>query len=84
MHETLFLFPVKIWELILWARHFRTGETMTKIITDWDIQAYLDNELPWEEQKAVIKALEGDSDLRQLYNDYRRQKALLQEWWRDH
>lgn len=53
-------------------------------VTDWDLQAYLDNELPWEEQKTILKALENDPHLRQRFNDFRRQKELLQKWWRDH
>ncbi len=57
---------------------------MVKIITDWDIQAYLDNELPWEEQKLILKALETDTELRQRFNEFRRQKSLLQLWWKDH
>lgn len=56
---------------------------MTKIITDWDIQAYLDNELPWEDQKAVLKALERDLELRRRFSEFRRQKDLLQAWWNE-
>ena len=57
---------------------------MSADITDWDIQAYIDNELSWEQQKQVLKALETNSELRRHYNDFRRQKELLQLWWKDH
>lgn len=61
------------------------GQTMT-IVTDWDIQAFLDNELTDDEQAAVLRALREDTDLRRRFNALRRQRELLQQWWqgKDH
>ncbi len=56
---------------------------MMKTITDWDIQAYLDNELSGTDQDAVTLALQYDLELRRRYNDLRRQRDLLKEWWVD-
>ncbi|MGB4108032.1 MAG: hypothetical protein WBK55_09610 [Alphaproteobacteria bacterium] len=50
-------------------------------ITDFDIQALVDNELSWEKQKAVRARIHADPDLRRRYNELCRQKQLLQEWW---
>ena len=57
---------------------------MMKMITDWDIQAYLDNELPTKEQDAITRALQHDADMRRRYNELQRQKDLLKKWWVDH
>lgn len=57
---------------------------MMKTITDWDIQAYLDNELNGADLESVTRALQHDLELRRRYNDLRRQRDLLKEWWVDH
>jgi anti-sigma factor RsiW len=56
---------------------------MQILITDWDIQALLDNELSEEEQTAILKALRDDITLRARYNELRRQRDLLRQWWKD-
>lgn len=56
---------------------------MHTIITDWDIQAFLDDELPEKAQCAVLRAMRDDIDLRARYNELRRQRDLLRAWWKD-
>jgi anti-sigma factor RsiW len=56
----------------------------SKSITDWDIQALIDNELSAEEQRHVLQALQEDRALQDRYNRLKGQKALLQTWWKDH
>lgn len=53
------------------------------LITDWDIQALLDNELDWERQKLALQAIETNPDLRRRYLQYKKQKELLKNWWKD-
>ncbi len=53
-------------------------------VTDWDIQAYLDNELAAPQQDTVMRALQHDPALRTRYNELRRQRDLLKKWWTDH
>ena len=54
------------------------------VITEWDIQALLDNELSPQEEEIVIKAIENDALLQQRYSALKEQKTLLQLWWKDH
>ncbi len=55
-----------------------------KTITDWDIQAYLDNELSAAQQDMLMRALQFDPALRDRYNELRRQRDLLKQWWVEH
>lgn len=50
-------------------------------ITDFDIQALVDNELGWEQEKSVRVQLEHDAEAKRRYEELCRQKRLLQEWW---
>ncbi len=54
------------------------------IITEWDIQALLDNALSPEEKAYVLQALQDDPELQARYNQLNKQKTLLQLWWKDH
>lgn len=57
---------------------------MTDImVTDWDIQALLDNELTENEQAIILRAMRDDITLRARYNELRRQRDLLRDWWKD-
>ena len=56
---------------------------MQIIVTEWDIQALLDNELSEAEQAIVLKAMRDDFTLRARYNELRRQRDLLRTWWKD-
>lgn len=61
----------------------RLETAMQILITDWDIQALLDNELSEAEQAAILKAMRDDITLRARYNELRRQRDLLRQWWKD-
>ena len=50
-------------------------------ITDFEIQALVDNELSWEEEKQVRAYIEASAAARSRYDELVRQKRLLQEWW---
>jgi len=51
-------------------------------ITDNDIQALIDNELDWEQEKQVRRAINNNSIFTDLYNALKSQKQLLQIWWK--
>lgn len=53
----------------------------TQVITDFDIQALVDNELSWEQEKSVRAYLEATPEAHKRYKELCRQKRLLQEWW---
>jgi len=50
-------------------------------ITDYDIQALVDDELSHEEGKEVLSKLEQNRDARNRYNELMKQKNLLKSWW---
>lgn len=51
------------------------------VVTDFDIQALVDNELPWEHEKQVRAYIKATPDAQKRYDELCRQKRLLQEWW---
>lgn len=51
-------------------------------ITYYDIQALIDNELEWEEEKRVREAVRYNSQFMKRYNELKNQKALMQFWWK--
>ena len=51
------------------------------IFTDFDIQALIDNELSWEEEKKVRKYLRENVRAKERYLELKKQKELLQKWW---
>jgi anti-sigma factor RsiW len=50
-------------------------------LTKYDVQALVDDELPWEEAKIVKQELENNAELTEYYEQLRYQKKLLQNWW---
>ena len=48
---------------------------------DFDIQALVDSQLSWEDEKRVWKAIESNPDLKRRYDELVRQKKLLLQWW---
>lgn len=54
---------------------------MTNTITDFDIQALIDNELAWEEAKFVRAYIENHDWARERYEELLIQKRALQSWW---
>ena len=49
-------------------------------VSDMDIQALVDNELTWEDEKRVRAFLAADPKAKARYEMLRRQKLLLKEW----
>jgi anti-sigma factor RsiW len=49
-------------------------------VTDYDIQALIDNELDHESEKRVRLYLEQNETAKRYYEDLVRQKKLLQMW----
>lgn len=54
---------------------------IASIISDYDIQALVDNELDWESQKRIEWQIQNDPQLQSRYTELMRQKKLLQNWW---
>lgn len=48
---------------------------------DFDIQALVDSQLNWEDEKKVWKAIESNPELKRRYEDLVRQKKMLLQWW---
>lgn len=51
-------------------------------VTDYDIQALIDNELNHEEAKEVFGHLEKNRSAYKRYKELMAQKNLLKLWWR--
>lgn len=54
--------------------------THSKHITDYDIQALVDNELDWEGEKNVRDHVARNTYAAQRFQDLKNQKQLLQNW----
>ena len=54
----------------------------TNKITDYDIQALIDNELEWEDQKNVLDHIENDLEASKRYKELKAQKELINRWYR--
>lgn len=55
-----------------------------KDITDYDIQALIDNELDWESEKLVRQHIAADHHAAKRYRVLKEQKNLLKSWWRSY
>lgn len=51
-------------------------------VTDFDIQALLDNELDWEEEKRVRDYIHNNPNAMRRYKQLYDQKKALQRWGR--
>lgn len=51
-------------------------------INDYDIQALVDNELDWEDEKRIMSAIQGDPKAVSRLQELQSQKLLLQNWWK--
>lgn len=49
-------------------------------VTDYDIQALIDNELDWESEKRVRIHIECNAAARRYYEDLVHQKKMLRLW----
>jgi hypothetical protein len=52
-----------------------------QIIDDFEIQALVDHQLGWEEEKRVWSEIESNPQLRRRYNELVDMKKLLLQWW---
>ncbi len=57
--------------------------TITQNITDYDLQALVDNELSWEEEKRVRAYVVSNPDAQRRYKELCCQRNLLKDWWKD-
>jgi hypothetical protein len=62
-------------------RTLRLNEMTTVPITEFEVQALIDSQLNWEEEKRVRKELETNVHLREYYEMLLEQKKLLVLWW---
>ena len=53
----------------------------TAPLSDYDIQALIDNELDWERAKIVMAHIDTDPTLKKRHTLLLAQKHLLQNWW---
>lgn len=51
-------------------------------ITDYDIQAYVDDELKHEKAKKVRAYIMKNSDAYKRYDQLKEQKNVLKAWWK--
>lgn len=49
-------------------------------ITDYDIQALVDNEVSWKKAEHILAFLQKNRKMRERYESLQRQKNLLQMW----
>lgn len=55
--------------------------TYKNIITDYDIQALVDNELDWEDEKIVRHHISENQNAGDRYKELIHQKKLLKRLW---
>lgn len=54
----------------------------TDALTDYDIQALVDDELPHEEAKEILTLIERNPMVQKRYQELLEQKRLLKLWWK--
>ncbi|GEM_PF-3043870 len=52
-----------------------------KSITDYDLQALIDNELEYEDQKHILDHIEQNPEMKKRYEELKAQKNALQRWY---
>lgn len=50
-------------------------------ISDFDIQALIDNELSWEDQKIVQSFIENDHEAQKKFDEFLLQKKKIKAWY---
>jgi len=48
-----------------------------------EIQALVDNELDWEQEKTIRERIAGDPLAREYYEKIKHQKNLILDWWKN-
>ena len=56
--------------------------TIMKNISDFDIQALIDNELEYDDEQRVRSAIQNDAKFIQRYEEFNNPPDLLQKWWK--
>ena len=51
-------------------------------ITDYDIQALVDNELTWEDEKRVRAHLKNNPEAEKRYQELMLQRKSVRGWWK--
>lgn len=69
-------------EFLIQNRVDRQNPIMWQVITDFDIQALVDNELSWEDEKRVRAYLQSNPDANRRYMELCDQQSMLRQWWR--
>lgn len=54
---------------------------MTSMITDYDIQAYVDGELNKDDEKRIRHFIERNPSAMRRYKQLCQQKRALKNWW---
>lgn len=52
-------------------------------VTEYEIQALVDNQLEWENAKDVLRYIDQNPWAQAYYEQLVRQKKLLKSWWED-
>jgi anti-sigma factor RsiW len=60
----------------------RMNGAMWQVITDFDIQALVDNELSWEDEKRVRAYIQSNPDAKRRYDELSAQQTALRSWWK--
>ena len=50
-------------------------------MNDFDLQALVDSQMGWEDEKRIWKEIESIPALRRRYDELVTQKKLLLQWW---
>lgn len=58
--------------------------TISRTISDLDIQALIDGELEKEDQRIVKERVMANPALKKRYFQLEKQKTLLKLWWKEH
>jgi anti-sigma factor RsiW len=53
----------------------------TRQTDDFDIQALIDSQLDWEDEKRIWKEIENNAAMQRRYHELVAQKKLLLQWW---
>ena len=62
-------------------KHGDSNHTIVTMITDYDIQAFVDNELDQDASDRVLRYLDSDASAKRRYQELMLQKQLINSWW---
>lgn len=61
--------------------HAKVEKTPTRVVTDYDLQALVDNELSDTDRCRIEAHIARDANAQRRYADLSAQKKLLKKWW---